>query len=47
MEIQVPIIYAGVNGLVCYHCCFTAGAQTNVSPAARLHPRRQDHQVGG
>ena len=53
MEIQVPIIYAGVNGLVSLSpTLFSTYSKFNLTNhtsclTARLHPRRQDHQVGG
>jgi len=45
-EVQVPIIYAGVNGLVSSsHCLFSM--HHLISPSvARFHPCRPDHQVG-
>ena len=46
MEIQVPIIYAGVNGLVRYSP-FSSGRPTiNVYFAVGFHPSGPDHKVG-
>ena len=46
MEIQVPIIYAGVNGLVRYSP-FSSGRPTiNVYFAVGFYPSGPDHKVG-
>lgn len=45
MEVQVPIIYAGVNGLVRRSCLLL---ELSVLPVllARHHSCRKDHPVG-
>ena len=46
MEIQVPIIYAGVNGLVRYSPFSSARPTINVYFAVGFHPSGPDHKVG-
>ena len=48
-EVQVPIIYAGVNGLVSLltRIAFHWNCGIDEDRLARQRPRRPDHQVGG
>ena len=46
MEIQVPIIYAGVNGLVRYSPFSSARPTINVYFAVGFHSSGPDHEVG-
>jgi hypothetical protein len=45
-EVQVPIIYAGVNGLVSFSRCLFWMRRLISLFIARFHPRRPDHKVG-
>lgn len=46
VEIQVPIIFAGVNGLVSYPFAVCVDRIADRATLARLHPRRPDHPLG-